>query len=167
VNGNYPTLERSPILHLTCPTFPGYRDVSLRPGVQPVNCVCWVMIAVAYQSEVSVLQRLAAMDLDPRQLPPDRSSGFIAAITNPCEKTPSRASADNAHQRPGLRSRCCGRSARFRPTPGQAVISNLLTRRKCCAYHDNLSRGRSFWQMPTRMKLGAISQQSESMCEGV
>jgi hypothetical protein len=73
-----------------------------------------------------VLQRLAAMDLDPRQLPPDGSSGFIAAIKNPCEEALSPASADNAHQRPGLRSRCRGRSATFRPTPGQAAISNLL-----------------------------------------
>jgi hypothetical protein len=69
-----------------------------------------------------VLQRLAAIDLDPRQLLPDASSGLIAAVTNSCEKALSRAWADNAHQRPGLRNRC-GRYATFRPAPGQAAIS--------------------------------------------
>jgi hypothetical protein len=46
---NYPTVELSSIPHLTCPTSLGYCDVSLRPGVQPVTCVCWVMIAVSYE----------------------------------------------------------------------------------------------------------------------
>ena len=163
---NYSTVERSVILPLTCPTSVGYCDASLRPGVQPVNCVCWVTIAVSYEPRYPVLQRLAAMNLDPRRLPPDGASGFIGAIKNRWEKALSAASADNAHQRPGFRGRCGGRSATLRATPGRPSLVFAGARNAVHIAH-NLARSRSFWQMPIQMKLGAISQQGISMCEGV
>jgi hypothetical protein len=113
-----------------------------------------------------VLQRLAVMDLDPRQLPPDGSSGFIAAITNPCEKALSRTSADNAHQRPGLRSRCCGRSATFRPAAGQAAISICWRQQMLCISLESGPKSIVLANADPD-ELGAISQQCSSMREGV
>jgi hypothetical protein len=49
IGDNYPTVELSFILYLTCPISLGYCDASLRPGEQPVNCVYWAMIAVSYE----------------------------------------------------------------------------------------------------------------------
>jgi hypothetical protein len=97
-----------------------------------------------------VLQRLAEMDLDSRQLPPDGSSGFIVAITNPCEKALSQRRlimpiSDQAYE--------AGAVAAVRHSARHRVRAPLTFAgaSKCCAHHYDLARSRSFWQMPTQM----------------
>jgi hypothetical protein len=144
---NYPTVELSSILYLTCPTSLAYCDVSLRARCTTGELRLLGNDRGLLRSEVSVLQRLAAMDLDLRQLPPEGSGGFIAAIKNPrekalCQRRLIMPVSNQAYEAGAVAA--VRHSARHRVRPPLTFAGA----RKCCAYHYKLSRSRSFWQMP-------------------